>query len=344
MEPKTLIQLLNFSRNLIQDGEIKFLLYQQYPTHPDEVGIAHRRLINNWERQLRENPPKSENPEALRKEILKHLEEEKRYGWFRESEKNCLFLESNLVFQDLLSKGQFETQLMYRIEHAYLFDDYPSLKHLRFLNGGNLRHFFSNGFQTLIREAPNQFSNIRLIGFLEKWEYSNSIEVMASHQPPFLAIDETQAKVHLTEIDTRNVPIYVITDYRPDAHLKVKIYVRIEDKFPEVFKEEFYYKSTSPRANTEGYFLQLVKTYSDFEQIERLNIAVPKVREEKEFSGANSFMRRHTVITIKEMDFNLGLPHNFFNCDLSDLSDDEGRQMPIRDKTQKEETDKETTE
>lgn len=343
MEPKTLIQLLNFSRNLIQDGEIKFLLYQQYPTHPDEVGTTQRRLINNWEKQLRENPPKSKNPEALQKDILKYIEEEKRYGRFRGSEKDYIFLESNLVFQIFSSKEQFGTQRSYRLEDVYIFEDYPSLEYLRFFNGGNLRHFFFNGSQTLIREAPNQFSNDRIIGFLEKQKYFNSEVLMAAHQAPSWAIDETQAKVHLSEVDTPNVPIYVIIDYNPDAKMKVKIYVRIENKIPEVFKEEFYYKSSSPHANTEGYWLRLVRTYSNFEQVETLNIAIPKVREEKEFRGADRFMRRHTVITIKEMDFNLGLPINFFDWNVSELTDDEGRRKIIDD-VEKKDPDKEATE
>ena len=89
MESKTLIDLLNYSRALIQDGEIKFIYFSQFPTHPDDVGAKHRKLVTGWERQLRENPPKSRNPEALRKEILRYLEEEKSMADL-EVQKSCL--------------------------------------------------------------------------------------------------------------------------------------------------------------------------------------------------------------------------------------------------------------
>ena len=236
MESKTLIQLLNYSRTLIYDGEIKFLLYKQYPTHPDDVGAEHRKFVASWERQLRENPPKSKNPEALRKEILGNLEKEKKYGDFR---------------------GHVEER------------------------------------EIKTHHEADMAKNVSPTNF-----YTN-------------IIDDTQAEVELLK-NIEEVPTYIIT-YSPRENIKAKIYVRLKSGLPVVFREESYFKGDSPQADAEGYWLAKVNIYSDFERVEELNIFFPKVREDRQFRRIDGFMRHRTIITIKEMDFNLGLSVNFFD-------------------------------
>lgn len=60
-----------------------------------------------------------------------------------------------------------------------------------------------------------------------------------------------------------------------------------------VFKEEFYYQSESPYADTEGYWLRKIDMYRDFELVEALSIAFPRVREAREFRSSDRFMRHH---------------------------------------------------
>ena len=334
MDVSTLIQLLNFSKTLVQDGEIKFLFYEQFPTHPDDVGDTQRFLIKDYEKQLRENPPKSENPASLRKEILRRLEREKKFGKFRDSEKKFSFVEGNLVFQK-------KPQYGYRMEVISRFEGYPSLELFRFFNGGDLFYFFSNGTKTLRGLLPGQVANDRRIGHLERRDLPNHPEVMMATQlPPAFSINETKAEVRLLE-DNNDEPVYIITS-RSGEKIKKKVYVKIESGLPEVTHEETYYKSDSPLADAEGYWLRLVNIYGDFERVDGLNITVPKVREEQEYRGSDGFMRRRTVMVIQEMDFNLGLPINFFDWDESELTDDEGRRKRIRGDVQKKDTDKET--
>ena len=328
MESKTLIQLLNYSRTLIQNGEIKFLFYEQFPIHPDDVGNRQRVLVNNYEKQLRENPPKSENPAGLRKEILRHLEKEKKFGKFRD--KMFSFVESNLVFQN---KPQFG----YRMEVVSRFENYPSFDSTRFFNGGGLFYFLSNGTKTLRGCPPDQFANDRRTGSLERRDRAEHPEViMAQGLPPTFSIDETGAEVRLLK-DSIDHPVYIIT-YRPRGEIKKKVYVKIEAGLPKVTREETYYKSESSRADAEGYWLRLVKTYNDFEYVKGLNIAIPKVREEQEFRSVDDFMRRRTIMVIKEMNFNLGLPTDFFDWDESELTNDNGKRKRIRGDVQKEES------
>lgn len=312
MEGKTLIQLLNYSRTLIQDGEIKFLLYKQFPTHPDDVGAVHRKLVADWERQLRENPPKSKNPGALRKQILGYLEEEKKYGDFRGSKEFFSFVEANLVFQE-------HPQSAHRMQIISRFEKYPSFGSTRFFNGGGQFCFFSNGTKAFRWDPPGQFAHDRRVGHVEERANKTHHEAdLAKGLPPTNFIDETQAEVDLSK-DSTEVPTYVIT-YSPREKIKAKVYVRLKAGLPVVFREEFYFEGDSPQADAEGYWLARVKIYRDFERVEALNITVPKVREDHQFRRVDGFMRYRAIIIIKEMDFNLGLPINFFYWDVAELT------------------------
>ena len=335
MEANTLIQLLNFSKTLIQDGEFHFLYYVKYPTHPDDVGSEHQNMRAMWEKQLRENPPKSENPEALRKTILGYLEREKEYGAFRGTDEDIgAFLEAHVVFQVLPGNSKLKLPFAYRVAHISRFENYPSLGHLRFFNGGRERNLFSNGSQILVDGIPNQFANDRRRGnlVLNKELYEFTV-VTATYLPPSNPIDETRAEVHLSKTDMGKT-VYIITDY-PFENVKVKVYVRLKNGLPEVFREEYYYRSDSPHADTEGYWLRQIKMYRDFERVETLNIAFPKVREEQEFRAIDRFMRARTILTITEMDFNLGLPQNFFDWNEAELNTDDGFRKHINDSPMK---------
>lgn len=325
MESKTLIQLLNYSRTLIQDGEIKFLLYKQYPTHPDDVGAKHRKLLTSLERQLRENPPKSKNPEALRKKILDFLEKEKKYGDFRDS--TFSFVEANLVFQDNPQSG-------HRMQIIARFENYPSFGHTRFFNAGGQYCFYSNGTQAFRWDPPGQFANDRRVGHVEERATPTYHEVnMMKKLPPTDFIDETQAEVDLSE-DSSEMPNYIIT-FSPREKTKAKVYVRLKNGLPEVYREEFYFKGDSPQADAEGYRLGVVYTYSDFQWVEALNISVPRVRENRHFRKIDGFMRFHSIMTIKEMDFNLGLPANFFDWKETKLTGNNDKHNKTQDDVKK---------
>ena len=337
MDAKTLIQLLNFSQTLIQNGEIQFLYYNKYPTHPDDIGTAKRKLIALWEEQMRENVPKSQNPEVLRKRLLRRIENEKKYRDFGDSDENIIFIESNLVFQRI--PGNLKepwSQYAYRLEDNFLFENYPSLEHLRFFVGCEQHHFFSNRSKILMGSSPNQFRNDNHIGYLQRLnKHVPGKVIRATNIPPGFLLNETQSEVRFLENGTSELS-YLIT-HRPPHDVKIKIYVRIKDGLPEVFRQEAYYRSESPLADTEGYWLVLLNEYRDFEWIPTLSITLPKVREEKEFR-ADGFMRRHSILTIKEMNFNLGFPTNFFDWDESELTDENGRRKRIRGDVKKEES------
>ena len=328
MEAKTLIQLLNYSKTLIQNGELKFLVYRKWPVHPDDAGKAHRSMLVIWEKQLRENPPKSENPERLRKKILGYLEQEKRYGGFVDN--MISFTEVNLVFQVLPEEQAPRIRHAYRSEFINLFDNYPSLAHHRFFGAGSQRNWFSNGSETLRGIFPSQFSKTnRLVGLLERPEEDgHPLEIKeVAYLPPSSRIDETDAEVHLSETDTGET-VYIITHF-PYENTKAIVYVRLRNGLPEVFREEFYYQSESPVADAEGYWLRLVEMYHDFERVKTLNIAFPKARERQEFRSEDGFMRMHATLKIKEMDFNLELPANFFDSDETSLIGDDGKHRYI---------------
>ena len=329
MEAKTLIQLLNYSKTLIQDGEIKYLYHNKLFTYPDDVGKEQRKKIAIWEKLLRENVPKSKHPEATRKDLLMRIEKEKKYGGFRDSDEMFTFMESNLVFQvmEKRKKQEMSSEYAYRIDYVCVFENYPSYGHFRYYNGGIKNYFISNGSEFLRGHFPDQFANIRLVGDLEQLDKYVEIQVFnIAYLPPKILINETGAEVKLSKTDTGE-SMYVITHFR--SNLKVKIYTRLKNGLPEVFREEIYIKSVPPYADSERYYLCVVHMYSNFEHVAALNVSFPKVREVQMFHG-DGFVRRHCILSIKEMDFNLGLPANFFNLDETELTDDKGRRKRIR--------------
>lgn len=329
MESKTLIKLLNYSNTLVQNGEIKFINYSHFPTHPDDVGKEHGKLIESWERQLRENPPKSKNPTALRKKILGYLEEEKKYGEFRETKEFFTFLAGNLIFQK-------HPQSTYRMEVISRFEKYPSLGSMRFFNGGGLFCVFSNGTNSFLWSPPNQFAKDRRIGRFEEREGTINVQVSSAREiPPNMFIDESKSEIRTLEKNTTSHD-YIIT-YYPDEERKVIFYVRIKSGLPEIYRREHYYKGESPKSDADGYWLGLVKMYSDFERVETLNISVPKVREQYQFRRVDGFIRYHSIVIIQEMDFNLDLPPNFFDLGVTELTDDNDKHEKNRDGVKKEE-------
>lgn len=329
MDAKTLIDFLNYSKTLIQNGELQCLVYRNLPVHPDDTGKEHRSMLAMWEKQLRENPPKSKNPEALRKVILEYLEEEKKYGRFWDNYR-IFFSELNIVFQVLPKEEEPFPRYACRVNLVHLFDNYLSLAHKRFFSGNHQYYWLSNGAESLTGIHAYQFSNTRHIGTLERTEENVPLQLMeTAYLPPSRQIDKTHAEVHLTETDTGET-VYIIT-HIPDEKIKEKVYVRLTDGVPEVFREEFYYRSNSPNADAEGYWLRLVKMYRDFERVEALNLAFPKVREKQEFRGKDGFMRMHALLTITDMDFNLEFPVNFFDWDESALIGDSGRRRRVDD-------------
>lgn len=324
MESKTLIQLINFSRTLIQDGEIHFLLYASDPS-PPEGPTRHQHMMSMWEKQLQENPPESKDLEATRQLILKYIEGEKKYGKFVDSKEFFGFQEGHVVFQvPQQQKMEQSFEIAYRMAIINRFENFPSFEHNRFCGAGYQYNLFSNVSGQLKGSFPSQFSNKANHGYFVREDAGWEPHVISLHYlPPINSIDETTAEVHLSQTDTGGGRVYTITDY-PFERTKVKIYVRLKNKLPEVFREEYYYQSDSPHADEEGYWLRVVNQYRDFERIPDLNIAFPKVREEQEFRAVDRFMRFHTIITIKEMDFNLGLPTNFFDWNEAELNADDG--------------------
>lgn len=332
MNAKTVFELLTFYQTLIQDGEIQFLLYAKNPTHPNDVGKAEQTLISLWEKQMRENVPKSQNPEGLRKKILSHIEKEKKYGDFRDSNDNFAFVEGNMAFQVVYGEkpGDSWVEYAYRIERNYVFENYPSLEHYRFFVGGRQEGLFSNLSQSFRVVPPNQFNKDIHTGYLERLTPQPPQEVsMACYIPPGFPITETEnSELRFTKVDTGE-PTYLITHVSADKKHKLKLHVRIKNKLPEIFRKESYYRSEPPHTDTKEYWLLFLKEYHNFEWVPELNITFPKVREEKEYRP-DGFIHSHTILTIKEMDFNLGFPTNFFDWDESELNDDEGRHKRIR--------------
>lgn len=340
MEKRSLIRLLNYSRTLIQNGEIKFICYRQNFIRPDKVGEQHRKKISDLERQLRENPSKSDDPEGLRVEILQHIEGQKKYGAFRDSNEWFNFVEANLVYQP---------KYAYRVEIISRYEKYPSFNASRFYGGGGGQFYrFSNGTKKLSGVFPIQFRNTRQTGSSEESELEkpeDAFEIIlsiATDIPPHayspIPIDETRTKVHLTE-NSDGMPIYIITTLSESKAIKEIIFVRLKNGLPEIFRRENHYKDVSPLSDEEGYRLGEVIMYKDFEWIEVLNISVPKVIEEQQFSFADNkeFMNWRTIVTIKEMDFNLQLPANYFDWDKAELAGDNVKHSKNRSSSKKEE-------
>lgn len=340
MDTKSLVSLLNFSKTLIKDGEIKFLFYERFPPHPDDVGEEQRRILAFRENEFRE-ASKNSNTETLKKDILQAIEEEKRYGGFRDSEENYQYLEVDLVFQ--VNPHPLKRGLMLldgQLSMNSHFEKYPSLTSKRFFNDGNLIVRVNKSYQVLSQILPNQFANDQRIGSVRNRsrEHTGQLMGVPTSVPPTHFIDEKRTKIELSESFEQMV--YVITHFpfEDDDQVMAKVYVRLNNKLPEVFREKYYYQSESPLADAQGYWLRVAAEYKDFEKVEQLNLTIPKVRVEKEYLNTDGFMRRKSVYTIKEMAFNLGLPSNFFDWDETELTGDDGKRKKIRGGVQKEKT------
>ncbi len=145
MDTETLIQYLNFSQTLIQDGELKLMLYNRSPTPPEEVGAQSRKLVAGFERELRDLPDDAPNYEMRRNRIIKYIEEEKKYGGSRDADYNYQFSELNLTFQVHLDSGGID----YRLERILPLEHFPSLVLKRFRGAGGQYFFFQIGFRLL---------------------------------------------------------------------------------------------------------------------------------------------------------------------------------------------------
>jgi len=334
MDTETLIQFLNFSQTLIQNGELKLMLYRRFPTPPDRVGMEQRRMMAGLERELRDLPDDAPDYEIRRNTILKYIEEEKKYGSFRDEDYNFQFSELNLTF---VRSGSEEVG--YRLERIFPLEHFPSLALKRFRGGGGQDFFFSNGVQSLRIRPPNPVKNNMIIGSIFKkniqydiwsmgFEYNTVDDVILIPFAHLIDIDEAQ----VSQSKFNDEDVTVITHVSPtseDEVVKVVVYVRFVAGVPQVFREEFYYKSQSPRMDKDGFWLRSVYNYSDFETVENLNIAIPKVKEMIEYRNVDGFVRFHSVLTIKEMNFNVGFPEDFFDWDEAELMNDDGKSAHI---------------
>ena len=328
MDAKTLIPLLNFSRSLIQDGEVKFLYYENDPTHPDEVGLVQRKMLTSLEAYL-EDAHNAIDPKKYRERVLKRIEREKKYGAFRDSAEAFIFYEGNAVFRVDPDSIQHEEKFNIRLEMILPLEHYPSLALKRFMGNGGQYLYLQNLNQQLRTHFPNPMMTESLVGFMQKMvmermqSFPHGAVVSTIHVPPSHFIDEKQAQMDL--LQSTNGQVTVITHF-PGEKVMAKVYVRFNKGLPEIFRQEYHYKSESPLADEEGYWLRSATDYSDFETIETLNISFPKVREEQEFRGVDGFMVRNSIYTIIEMDFNVGIPDSFFDWDEAELIyDDSGR-------------------
>ena len=325
MDTQTFISIFNFSKTLIQDAEIKFLWYVNTPTHPDDVGKGLQNFIQHRKQEYRDAPQKTSDPEALQRAILEDIERAKTYRPFRDSNQDFLFKEGNLVFQRLPDSREQNPQFNYRMEMISCFDTFPSIDTVpfpsvdfaRYYAGGRQEHFAVNPRQKLDGVLPDQFDNERSIGNVEERPIEDMdfwmISFPFSLPPATLSSDKANVQIESAEVDGEDV--FIIT-HSPHEGVLTKIYVHPTD-IPQVFREEHYYKSESPNANEDGYWLRLVEEYRDFVPIETLGITYPKIFESKEYRP-DGFMCRNEIITIIEMAFNQGLPSNFFDWNLQE--------------------------
>ena len=323
MDAQTLISLLGFSKTLIQDAEIKMLWYEHYPTSPEERGKFVQEGIEYSKQEYRDAFKKTSRPEALRKAILQDIENYKTYGFFHDSDEFFHFQEVNLVFQRPGAAGQLP-QCNFRAENIFCFDNFPTasdapfpaVEFARYYDGGRQENRVVNSDQRLVSTLPHQIDNGRIIGDMSVDTLGKEDSLLSRfpiRHPPAVGINKTEAQIEPAEVDGEDV--FIITHFPFEKVLK-KTYVRPAD-IPQIFREEYYYKSESKNANEDGYWLRLVEEYRDFVPIETLGIAYPKFFEAKEYRP-DGFMRRNEIITIIEMAFNQGLPSNFFDWNLQE--------------------------
>ena len=321
MDLQSMVELLNFSKLLVQDGEMTYLCYNYFPHSAEVKDKAMRDIIAFREEELRNNVEKRGDPN-LRPIILKNLETEKKYEPFRYSDAHFKSQECTLVFrmQDDYKKDEVDYRLVIRDR----FENHPSLGSIRYFCGGYEYIFLRSGEDTLSLYRGSQFQISRVASTIQKSRRSDIAIAVNSTATvvPSMYVDEASASMEYSEYAGEKC--YIISHFpREDDFLKVKVYVRFSP-LPEILREEYLNKN----AETEEYWLRLSKDYSDFETIESISLAIPKRRDQKEFR-LNGELRRRTVYTIKEMDFNIGLPDDYFNWKLKDLDYDDGSRKRV---------------
>ena len=327
MDTKTLISYLNLSKTLIQDGEIKFMLYDKRLKRPEEIGDTQRKFIAMHEQKLHQT---DENLTERRKDILKDIAELKKYGGFRDTSKHFGFFEVNLIFQVKMEPIAPQSQdalshLSFCIEMIDRFEKFPSLEQQRYNNAGKQILFFRKEDKVLNLIYPPQFTKTNTIGLIEYSGWSQQFPPIY----PVNYIDESDAKVTQTHSGTGE-PILHITHFPYEGEtVKVKLYIRFVEAVPEVFQEEFHYQSESPIADEDGYWLRVKNLYSDFESVPSLNIRFPRHHVAKYYES-DGWQRRQEIVSIKEMNVNLGLPANFFDWTEEEIRLEDG-QMAITD-------------
>ena len=327
LEKNSIISLLNFSKTLIQDGELTCLFYDQFPTPPNEKGENLRNIVALREQELRN--ARKERDDAYRQAILNNLEHEKKYEPFRESDDYFVFSEVSIVFQmqpDYTTTGY---GIDYRMSSIDRYEYHPSLGHIRHFNDGYEFLFLGSGTDFITVVRTSQFDSDRSVAGIEMKQEDDTTEEVnnITELPPFHLIDEEHANVQSTEFSGEKGYIITHFPFKNEKEVLAKVYVR-SSSLPEVFREDYYFQSDSPNANAEGYWLRVRTEYSDFQYVSDLNITVPKKRVRTEFRS-NGWLQRQTVYTIKEMSFNLGLPEYFFEIQETDLDDDKGNRKEI---------------
>ena len=314
MDTDTLLQHINAYQTLVHDGEIKFLFYQKKPTHPDDIGKEERTEISLREEQKRDNIPKSRQPEAIRRRLLDRIESEEKHDDSWDSNAKVVFLEGNLAFQVFRGKGKPGepwTQYNYRLEKKHLLESFPSVEYMRFFDDRLQKCTFSDSSKLLKIILPPQFDDFRDLSSSKRINFGNPTSVTLSTDVPpgFPLTKGGKNEVFSSKIDS-DEHAYLLT-YKNSRDLEIKNYVRLKNELPEVFQQEFYHKYELPNTDTERNWLLILRKYRDFEWVPELNITLPKVREEKRFRPDGS-MHEHTILTILEMDFNIGFPADFF--------------------------------
>lgn len=311
MDSNTLIAFLNLSKTLIHDGEFKLMIYDKELKRPEEIGRNQRKFIATYEQELEKT---SDTQKAKRKRILNDIDELKKYGSFSDTPEHFGFFEVNMVCQNssdvFTDQTKFSRQsLNYRIEVIDRFDKYPSLALQRFHNAPKQALSFPKtaGFEL---SYPPQFakSTSNMIGIIQdtNWVYNF---------PPIYPvnfIDEDKAKV-TQRLSSAGEPITYINHFPfSDETVRIRLYIRFVDGLPQVFQEEFHYKSSSPIADEDGYWVRIKNNYSEFEILPSLNVPFPR-RMESRYYAEDGWQLEHEIISIKEMSINNGLPANFFD-------------------------------
>ena len=325
MDLQSMVELLNFSKQLVQDGEMSFLCYDYVPRSAEEKDNALRDIIAFREKELR-NAEKKGGRKNLRPVILKNLENEKKYEPFQYSDAYFTFTECTLVFR--MQEDYRRNEVDFRLVITDRFGNHPSLGSTRYHNGGYEYIFLRSGEDILDLIRASQFHTIRGECTIEKNRRSNRVFEVTNTVTflPSMYIDGASASMEYSEYAGEKC--YIISHFpKEDDFLKVKIYVRFFP-LPEIFREEYLFKGESPNAVEKEYWVRLSVDYSDFETIESISLAIPKRQDQKEFRP-NGELRRRTVFTIKEMDFNLGLPEDYFDLQLKDLDYDDGERKRV---------------